>query len=162
VINGEDRNLYVQSIEIDGNKTEATAENVTYKRKDGSILPYTGVMPWNGDLIFSDLALYNNSASRVGELTNSPLIVREGLQDAEINIYPNPSNGIFNIDLGKTDAAILNLEVIDQAGRSVYNKQVNSAQNQPVEVDLYYLSDGIYFLRLSSDQSVKVQRLIKY
>ncbi|MEM1137757.1 MAG: carbohydrate-binding domain-containing protein, partial [Bacteroidota bacterium] len=50
--NGNDRNLYVQSIGLNGEIIEATAENVTYKRTTGEVIPYNGVMPWNGDLIF--------------------------------------------------------------------------------------------------------------
>ncbi|MDJ1506455.1 carbohydrate-binding domain-containing protein [Xanthocytophaga agilis] len=51
----QDRNLYIQSIEIGGKRIIASRENVRYVSESGKELPYNGIMKVNGDLIF-DLA----------------------------------------------------------------------------------------------------------
>src|SRR5690606_36457146 len=52
-IDGKDRNLYIQSIELDGVLYPAPGEHVVYIRKDGEIVEYKKVMPWSGALIFT-------------------------------------------------------------------------------------------------------------
>jgi hypothetical protein len=52
VFNGSDRNLYVRSIVIDGEEIPAPGYNVFYKRTNEQYVEYTGMMPWNGVLIF--------------------------------------------------------------------------------------------------------------
>ena len=158
VISGQDRNLYVQSIKIGDREIFATPSNVIYKRTNGSIIPYNGVMPWNGDLIFDKLTELTSSA-RISNLNNE-LTNNHYSTEAEFTIYPNPNNGIFNVDVSGVDDSILNLEVIDQAGRSVFNKRLESVQNQALEMNLYSLPNGIYFLRVSAERLTKVQKLI--
>ena len=159
VINGQDRNLYVQSIKIGDREIPATPKNVTYRRTNGSIIPYSGIMPWSGDLIF-DIGVESSASARMGDLNNE-LTSHSYTTEPEFTIYPNPSNGIFNVDVGNLDAAMLNIEVIDQTGRSVFNKQIESVQNQALEMNLYSLPNGIYFLRVSADTFMKVQRIVK-
>ncbi len=64
--------------------------------------------------------------------------------------YPNPSSGVFNIDLNKTSLVI----VYDQLGQVVFQKEMNSGKN---EIDLTNLANGLYSLKVGA-QSI---RLIK-
>ena len=157
--NGQDRNLLVQSIRIGWSEILATTENVIYKRTNGSITTYKGAMYWNGDLIF-DIGVESSTSARMGDLNNE-LTNHSYTPEPEFTIYPNPNNGIFNVDLSGVDAATLNLEIIDQAGRSVFNKQLESIQTQTLEMNLHSLPNGIYFLRVSTDTFAKVQRIVK-
>lgn len=73
-------------------------------------------------------------------------------QLSEIKIYPNPSKGIFEISNLKEG----NIDVIDSLGRIV--KQFN------VEETTYSISEltaGIYFLKITSENSSVTQQLIK-
>ena len=44
-----------------------------------------------------------------------------------IAVYPNPSNGIFNLDVNFNEAANLNLVVVNMLGKEVAVKQINAA-----------------------------------
>ena len=46
------RDLYVESIELNGRQIQGTSKDATYQKTDGSIVNFTGKMPWNGSLIF--------------------------------------------------------------------------------------------------------------
>ncbi len=74
-----------------------------------------------------------------------------------IEIYPNPNNGIFIIKLDGLEKA--DLIIYDDAGRIVEHKALTGSE---VEVNLPHLANGIYFVRLSSDgQNILNRKLIK-
>ncbi|MGB0887141.1 MAG: T9SS type A sorting domain-containing protein, partial [Vicingaceae bacterium] len=76
------------------------------------------------------------------------------------NIYPNPSNGIFNFSyLGETN---FSLTVIDVNGKVVYAKEIlKNTSGQKGIIDISDYSDGIYMLILTSDNERFTQKIIK-
>lgn len=79
--------------------------------------------------------------------------INEKLQNASIQIYPNPSTGNFMIK-GKTDGF---LQITDLAGRVVYSENLNNKQDRSISADL---SKGVYIARVSSAKSDAFQKLI--
>jgi hypothetical protein len=76
-----------------------------------------------------------------------------GLENYELSIYPNPSNGAFTI---KSDVAI-NLTLINELGQTVKTISLTEANKQ--EVNISELANGIYFVVGKTD-SVKVNQKI--
>ncbi|MCB9360555.1 MAG: T9SS type A sorting domain-containing protein [Flavobacteriales bacterium] len=76
----------------------------------------------------------------------------------QIAVYPNPTNGLFTINLtntkGSVDYTITTLE-----GRIV--KRVSNANTSSIEVDLTHESQGIYLLRINEKNSNKVYKVVK-
>lgn len=68
---------------------------------------------------------------------------------AGLNIWPNPTKGVFNIEMGQAGV----IEVIDIQGRTVLKKEVEKGTNQ---VDLSEMPDGLYFVKSTSGISGKV------
>lgn len=74
-------------------------------------------------------------------------------------VYPNPSNGKFNIVLSTTDN--VNVQLFDIRGRSVYTQLFNSTGisfNQ--QIDLSSLSSGVYILNVESNGKKEARRII--
>ena len=73
-----------------------------------------------------------------------------------VRIHPNPSEGIFNIEMKN----ILNFhyEIFDINGKSITNK-IDVTLNS-FEINLSKYSKGIYFLKLQSNESVITKKLI--
>ena len=72
-------------------------------------------------------------------------------------VYPNPSNGLFNIEgfqLLKTQ-----LEVFDFAGKLVYENKYFSKSTQ---LDLSIYPDGLYFLKLTTAHGMHTYKIAKY
>ena len=69
------------------------------------------------------------------------------------SIYPNPSNGLFNI----VDNNIESIEVYDITGKLVMQQQVN-ADNATIDLSNY--AKGIYTLKTYTGSNVKVNKLI--
>jgi len=68
------------------------------------------------------------------------------LEKQRINIFPNPCNGTFTVQLGSEDLGTL--EIIDLCGKIVF-KQAVSMVNQ--EVNAISLDNGCYFVRFTSE-----------
>ena len=68
-------------------------------------------------------------------------------KDQFYKIYPNPSNGIFNIE--STISAETTVEVFDIAGRIVYQNNYN---NNLIELDLTAYSNGLYLVKINSEK----------
>ncbi len=84
---------------------------------------------WSSDLALDDVSIADLSTG-LGENKNDIF-----------SLYPNPSDGIFNIKFTETKTRRIN--VIDLQGRIVYS-EFNSNQN--TRLDLSNLSKGIYFI----------------
>jgi hypothetical protein len=83
-------------------------------------------------------------------------------QQMEINsiaIYPNPSKGIFNIEMG----SILpkTIEVYDLTGKIVYSKKDFSNSSDLITLDLSAISNGIYFVKIAAENQSVTKRILK-
>lgn len=73
-----------------------------------------------------------------------------------VSVYPNPSKGFINIDLGKLEEATVRL--LDVNGRVLYQKQsIRNAMHQ-VKLDLV---SGIYFVEIYSEGKRQYYKLIR-
>lgn len=83
--------------------------------------------------------------------------VDEGNAD-RIKIYPNPSSGIFQIDLGNLAGNNVTLDVLDVRGALIQTVQVRS--EELIEIDLSRLPSAMYIVRISSEEKILLhQRL---
>jgi M6 family metalloprotease-like protein len=79
------------------------------------------------------------------------------LNDAGIKIYPNPSNGIFNLEF-KDEYSNCNIQIIDLAGRVLHEEVLNKINQH--QLNLTEFKQGIYILRLNIDNNQFNERLI--
>ena len=98
----------------------------------------------------------------VGPQTFTTLIVGVNkVQDlSAVNIYPNPSNGVFNIlMLGTSD--VLTLTVANIQGQIVYKEQLSGIKYGTVSVlNLSSLAKGIYHITLNDSKTIINRKLI--
>ncbi len=75
------------------------------------------------------------------------------LKETNLAIYPNPSSDIINL---RTDDKIEDIEIYDLNGSRV---TVNIEQNQSINISTF--NNGIYFLRIKSNDESKSYKFIK-
>jgi hypothetical protein len=63
-----------------------------------------------------------------------------------IDVYPNPSNGIFTVSTNSDD--IKSYSILDSSGRIVTNGTLNSFENN---IDISNMPKGVYFLKVGND-----------
>ena len=71
------------------------------------------------------------------------------------SIYPNPTNGILNIDL-TDDLEISRIVITDLTGKIVFNQMENLKT-----INVQELSNGLYIIQIFSDQKVLQGKFIK-
>lgn len=72
----------------------------------------------------------------------------------ELNIWPNPNNGQFNILLN----ASAHLEVINQLGQVVYVSDIVAGDNH---LQLTHLANGLYYAQIRSGSNTHLVKIIK-
>ena len=71
--------------------------------------------------------------------------------DNQFRIYPNPANSIINVKMND-QSTLDKIEVFNLNGRKISRKKIN-ADNKSIQFDVINLSSGLYFIKLSNNQS---------
>lgn len=75
---------------------------------------------------------------------------------SQINVYPNPSTGVFNVEL--TSNATKDIQVIDLTGRIIYAEKTSTNK---LSLNLNAYPAGIYYLKVNAENAIKTIKLIK-
>ena len=78
-----------------------------------------------------------------------------------IKVYPNPSNGIFNLDMSFTEPQDVSVLIYDIMGRKVYDKTLRNVWIEINSIDLSNEPNGIYFATVLSKDKRLIRKLIK-
>ena len=79
----------------------------------------------------------------------------------DLNIYPNPSNDIFNIEFTSSSKQSLEVRIINIIGEVVYTKNLEQFVGEyNKQVDLATYTKGVYFLEIETDNGVVNKKLI--
>ena len=101
------------------------------------------------------------SATTTYSLTNTPMIrlttdpvyltINEKKNKIKFNIFPNPSNGVFNVNFSSNEENNVNLTVKNVIGETVITETVNVSGNTNHQISLADYSKGIYFLTIGNE-----------
>ncbi len=74
---------------------------------------------------------------------------------SNINIYPNPTSDVLNIDLTATEAQTTTIKILDLSGRLIKQVQMKSEKGvNPMSISLAELANGIYALQVYENDSM--------
>jgi hypothetical protein len=76
----------------------------------------------------------------------------------DINIYPNPSEGLLKIEASEEIFANTTLEISDTYGKLVYIKILYNTRYQ--EIDLSRLPKGMYYLRIHTNNKIYHKKVL--
>jgi uncharacterized repeat protein (TIGR03803 family) len=122
---------------------------------------FTGIANGNapqGDLVIAGGTLYGTAQS--GGSTQAGVVFKiNGIATAGINsvknsvsmkLYPNPSNGQFNLQITNYESGIKNIEVYNILGEKVYSNPF-TIHNSQFTIDLSSQPSGIYLYRVMAE-----------
>jgi hypothetical protein len=139
----------------------------------------SGISDLNGEFVFniqySLNQVYNISKEGYDSISNminvienkiieESLFVTTGLiniNENDFKVYPNPSSGIFNLEILNSRNNTYIVKIYDIIGSVVYLKNIKSNDNIMEQIDITNKSKGIYLLSVESDKgSVLCKRII--
>ncbi len=106
--------------------------------------------------VFEDLIFSNEIMIEVDSCLTNTLVL---LDNNNILISPNPSNGLIHI---MTDGlnGNYNLSIINLAGNRVFEQEIPFADGKSEDINLSFLSSGIYFMKTSNNKDVNLQKIV--
>ncbi|MFM2226826.1 MAG: hypothetical protein RL664_169 [Bacteroidota bacterium] len=138
--NGNDKTYRYTALNMNEFTSNARVSYITFETVDGKIS--------EKDLT-AELGLLN------GKLTEVRFSKSAELGDNTIDIYPNPSNGMFTV-MSNLDGRV---DIIDITGKLVHPGALVKA-NQVMEVNMPELSAGVYFVRFYSNDALTSKRIV--
>lgn len=106
--------------------------------------------------IYTDTSGCSDTASATLTV-NACAGIDEATNTATMSVYPNPANTFCTIVF---TAAAEQLELADLQGKAVYRENLTGASNGfTKQLDLSTLSDGVYFLKVKSGETMEVQKI---
>ena len=84
----------------------------------------------------------------------------EELDLKQLEVYPNPNNGQFNIELNVDGIEDLSISLYSLDGRKVYEQQAQTDHDGKVQVDVGHLPTANYFLYIRTADQVAVRKML--
>ena len=73
-----------------------------------------------------------------------------------LKVYPNPSSSDITVELKKD--GIYTIELIDVTGKAVL---VKSTEEEKLNLNINFLSNGVFYLKAKSQNTMNVVKIIK-
>jgi hypothetical protein len=68
-----------------------------------------------------------------------------------LEVYPNPSRGVFNISFSSEEVQTVNIKVVNVIGEELYSEElVNFAGQHQTVIDMNATPKGVYFLEITT------------
>tara|TARA_B100000902_G_scaffold400002_1_gene474445 strand:+ start:13232 stop:15040 length:1809 start_codon:yes stop_codon:yes gene_type:complete len=82
------------------------------------------------------------------------------IDSKQFNVYPNPSNGLFNLEINDIYSDDFSIKVVNVLGELVYknNQDINILNTN--KIDLSHLKKGVYMIELNSSSYIQSQQII--
>ena len=76
-----------------------------------------------------------------------------------IDIFPNPNNGFFTLQIFELIQGVADIKIINIAGQEVWSNRIHIAEQQ-INIDVSFLPNGVYYLRLTSENKSFISKFV--
>lgn len=84
--------------------------------------------------------------------------IEEALQGELADVFPNPSNGEFSLDLRSVNSNNITVRVVDLTGKTI-SRTDKVAGNSVFKLDISEAAEGVYLLQVITDESTLINKL---
>jgi len=84
--------------------------------------------------------------------------IQSGVESQEIELFPNPSTGIFTLACPLWEASDGGINILNILGEIIYSTELISAKT---EINLTNFQNGIYFIQIQTEGSTITKKVVK-
>jgi hypothetical protein len=126
---------------------QETISLVPYASSTNAMIKFVAINGYENQLYVDDI----NISSTTG--------IQQANENNGINIYPNPTNGTFSIDIQHNASEVNSISVVNSLGQMVYQtNKPNTSGNYSVDLSGY--SNGIYFVQVIKSGIVYQKKIV--
>jgi minor extracellular serine protease Vpr len=119
----------------------------------------TGAIPDSGSTLWGHgkVNAYGAMASLLGVLS-----VKNGSSNLHCNIYPNPGNGNYQLEIFSLDNDFVNITITDITGRMIKHtvEQMNAGLTV-ININISESGKGIYFVKVNGSKDFNTLKIVK-
>lgn len=103
--------------------------------------------------------LFIDAVDLLSETTDIPSVITE----ATLKLFPNPARQLVQLQFGAKEAANVQIDILDKAGRTVSHQNIaaKGGLNQH-EITLDKFPTGVYFVRIQDGSQVTTKKLLVF
>ena len=83
----------------------------------------------------------------------------EEVLDNRVQVYPNPSNGVFTLEVAGMMRDRFRVNIVDAMGKTIRVLDASAFENGAVSINLSGVASGVYFVRVSDGDQSTVKRI---
>ncbi|HUH73600.1 MAG TPA: T9SS type A sorting domain-containing protein [Chitinophagales bacterium] len=113
------------------------------------------------DIFFDyNLPIETNIASAEINYRTITYIGKNQTLQGSLDIYPNPSNGQFVLELKANIKAPVQISILNVEGKTVFAKSINHQNQSNLSLDLKHLAKGIYLIKAQIENEVVSEKVL--
>jgi PKD repeat protein len=102
----------------------------------------------------------NNKSNKICRTVITDITsVNEVTDGVNVNVYPNPSNGKFEVAVTLDEKSDVIIKITDVLGKVINSVNVNQVTEANVPVDLSQVSAGVYFVQVINGNSITTKKI---
>jgi len=120
------------------------------------VVTYMDAGYWDVFLTVSDGTDFSTTAIE-GFIHADPCIGMDEYHNDGLNVYPNPTNGELNLEIGHTGQ--LKINILNILGENIYTQELVSTIETIVTLDISNFEDGLYFVQVQTENNTMIKKI---
>jgi hypothetical protein len=125
-----------------------TVSLLPYQSATSLMVKFRNISDYEDDLYLDDINIMNSTG------------IEQHNFAGVVNVFPNPSSGIFNLNISLESQNDITVTVMNTLGQTVYSFAEINTKGGMFELDLNEQANGVYFVQVIAGTEKTVQRII--
>jgi PKD repeat protein len=121
------------------------------------------IYDWPGGTFTVTLTVFNecDTVTKTIEVTvNREVGINSMNSQESFNVYPNPNNGQFNLEINSQKSSVFTYTITDLSGKQIVSSNIGVVNGKHVElISLNNVSPGFYFVKVKSENAENVIKI---
>lgn len=126
-----------------------TVDLTTYDGESEVLIRFTSVSDYGNNMYIDNIRIVDAATASIDE----------NEANATLNLFPNPSDGMVNLEYISGHQGSINISVVNTLGATVYTSNAVSNGSLNKSIDLNGLTKGMYFVNVTSENGTTTKKL---